>query len=51
MQMVRSGKVMKGFVPTVKPEILSGYFSTIMRWAGEFRKLKVRTNAETEKRQ
>ena len=43
-----SGKVMKGFVLTVKPEI-SGYFSTIMKWADEFRKLKVRTNAETEK--
>ena len=42
-----SGKVMKGLVPTVKPEI-SGYFSTIMKWADEFRKLKVRTNAETE---
>jgi pyruvate, orthophosphate dikinase len=43
-----SGKVMKGLVPTVQPEI-SGYFSTIMKWADEFRKLKVRTNAETEK--
>ncbi len=42
-----SGKVMKGLVPTVQPEI-SGYFSTIMGWADEFRKLKVRTNAETE---
>ena len=42
-----NGKVMKGLVPTVKPEI-SGYFSTIMRWADQFRKLKVRTNAETE---
>ncbi len=42
-----SGKVMKGLVPTVKPEI-SGYFSTIMKWADQFRKLKVRTNAETE---
>ena len=41
-----SGKVMLGTVPTVKPEI-SGYFSTIMRWADQFRKLKVRTNAET----
>ena len=38
---------MKGLVPTVQPEI-SGYFSTIMKWADEFRKLKVRTNAETE---
>ncbi len=42
-----SGNVMKGLVPTVQPEI-SGYFSTIMNWADEFRKLKVRTNAETE---
>ena len=43
-----SGKVMKGRVPTVQPEI-SGYFSTIMKWADQYRKLKVRTNAETEK--
>jgi len=42
-----TGKVMKGMVPTVQPEI-SGYFSTIMKWADKFRKLKVRTNAETE---
>ena len=42
-----SGKIMKGLVPTVQPEI-SGYFSTIMKWADQFRKLKVRTNAETE---
>ena len=43
-----SGKVMIGSVPTIQPEI-SGYFSTIMKWADQFRKLKVRTNAETEK--
>ena len=43
-----SGKVVLGTVPTVKPEI-SGYFSTIMKWADQFRKLKVRTNAETPK--
>ena len=41
-----SGKVMEGLVPTVKPDI-SGYFSTIMKWSDEFRKLKIRTNAET----
>ena len=41
-----SGKVMKGLVPTVKPDI-SGYFSTIMKWADQIRKLKIRTNAET----
>ena len=43
-----SGKVMLGTVPTVKPEI-SGYFSTIMSWADKYRKLKIRTNAETVK--
>ena len=41
-----TGKVMQGLVPTVKPDI-SGYFSTIMKWADDFRKLKIRTNAET----
>jgi len=41
-----SGKVMQGLVPTVKPDI-SGYFSTIMKWSDQFRKLKIRTNAET----
>jgi len=43
-----SGEVMLGTVPTVQPKI-SGYFLTIMKWANRFRKLKVRTNAETEK--
>tara|TARA_E500000331_G_scaffold60343_1_gene54815 strand:- start:3894 stop:6557 length:2664 start_codon:yes stop_codon:yes gene_type:complete len=42
-----SGKVMKGLVPTVQPEI-SGYFSTVMKWSDQYRKLKVRTNAETK---
>ena len=41
-----TGRIMKGLVPTVKPDI-SGYFSIIMKWADEFRKLKIRTNAET----
>jgi len=41
-----SGQVMEGIVPTVKPDI-SGYFSTIMKWADDFRKLKIRTNSET----
>ena len=41
-----SGRVMQGVVPTVKPDI-SGYFSTIMKWADDFRKLKIRTNSET----
>jgi len=41
-----TGRVIQGSVPTVKPDI-SGYFSTIMKWADEFRKLKITTNAET----
>ena len=41
-----TGEVIKGEVPTIKPEI-SGDFSTIMSWADNYRNLKVRTNAET----
>jgi len=43
-----NGEVMLGTVPTVQPKI-SKYFLTIMNWADEFRKLKIRTNSETEK--
>ena len=41
-----SGKVMLGKVPTVNPDI-SGDFSKLMSWANRYRKLKVRTNADT----
>ena len=41
-----TGRVIKGEVPKVKPEI-SGDFSKLMSWADTFRKLKVRTNSET----
>ena len=41
-----TGRVISGEVKTVKPEI-SGDFSKLMKWADSFRKLKVRTNAET----
>ncbi|OPZ58748.1 MAG: Pyruvate, phosphate dikinase [Deltaproteobacteria bacterium ADurb.Bin510] len=40
------GEIILGQCPTVKPE-LSGNFGTIMSWADEFRKLNVRTNADT----
>ena len=43
-----SGEVILGTMPTVQPKI-SGYFSTIMDWSNKFKKLKIRTNAETEK--
>lgn len=41
-----TGEVMMGQVATVEPK-LSGDFGLIMKWADEFRTLKVRTNADT----
>ena len=41
-----TGRIIKGEVETVKPEI-SGDFSKLMSWADKFRKLKIRTNSET----
>jgi pyruvate, orthophosphate dikinase len=41
-----TGEVMLGQVPTVKPE-LSSDFDTLMKWADGFRKMGVRTNADT----
>jgi len=41
-----SGRIILGEVPTVKPEI-SGDFSKLMKWADNYRKLKIRTNSET----
>ena len=41
-----TGEVMLGQVTTIEPK-LSGDFATLMEWADEIRKLKVRTNADT----
>ncbi len=41
-----TGEVMLGAVATIEP-VLSGDFATLMGWADSFRKLKIRTNAET----
>ena len=41
-----TGEVFLGEVPTVQPE-LSGDFAKLMGWADEFRRMKVRANAET----
>lgn len=41
-----TGQVILGEVPTIQPE-LSGDFATLMEWADEKRRMKVRTNAET----
>ncbi len=41
-----TGEVMKGRVPTVEPE-LTGDFSRLMEWVDRFRRLRVRTNADT----
>jgi pyruvate,orthophosphate dikinase len=41
-----TGEVFIGEVPTIQP-VLSREFATLMGWADGFRRLKVRTNAET----
>jgi len=41
-----TGEVMKGDVETIDPE-LSGEFGEFMEWADEYRRLGVRTNADT----
>ena len=41
-----TGEVMVGEVATIQPE-LAGDFGTLMEWADEVRRLKVRANAET----
>jgi pyruvate,orthophosphate dikinase len=41
-----TGEVMAGQVPTVEPK-MSGDFAQVMKWADKYRKLGVRTNADT----
>ncbi|MBR6218674.1 MAG: pyruvate, phosphate dikinase, partial [Eubacterium sp.] len=41
-----TGNIYKGLIPTVDAQI-AGEFGRIMAWADQFRKLKVRTNADT----
>ena len=41
-----TGNIYDGVIPTVEAKI-AGEFGRIMAWADEFRKLKVRTNADT----
>ena len=41
-----TGEVFLGLVPMIEPQ-LSGEFATLMEWADSYRRLKVRTNAET----
>ncbi len=43
-----TGEVMLGEVKRSEPK-LSGDFSTVMKWADEYRTLKIRTNADTPK--
>ena len=43
-----TGEVMLGEVATVEPD-LSGDFSELMSWADEYRRMAIRTNAETTK--
>jgi pyruvate,orthophosphate dikinase len=41
-----NGQIMAGKVPTIEPE-LAGDFGTLMEWADDYRRMDVRTNAET----
>ena len=41
-----TGEVMLGAIPMIEPQ-MTGEFATFMGWADEFRRLKVRTNADT----
>ncbi|MBI2500174.1 MAG: pyruvate, phosphate dikinase [Deltaproteobacteria bacterium] len=41
-----TGEVIWGQVPTTKPD-LSGDFGILMKWADKYRRLKIRTNADT----
>ena len=41
-----TGEVILGIVPKIQPEV-SGDFATLMSWVDKFRRLKVRTNADT----
>ena len=41
-----TGEVMEGQVPTVEAQ-MSGTFAILMKWADKYRKLAVRTNADT----
>ena len=41
-----TGNIYKGIIPTVDAQI-AGTFGRVMGWADKFRKLKVRTNADT----
>ncbi|MDN3645463.1 pyruvate, phosphate dikinase [Pontixanthobacter aestiaquae] len=41
-----TGQVMAGTVATIEPE-MAGDFGTLMEWADKYRRMRVRTNAET----
>ncbi|MDY0184349.1 MAG: pyruvate, phosphate dikinase [Desulfuromonadaceae bacterium] len=41
-----TGEIMEGSVPMVNPE-MTGEFASVMGWVDQFRRLKVRTNADT----
>ncbi len=43
-----TGEVMAGDVPTKEPE-LSEEFTAVMEWADDYRRLRIRTNADTPK--
>ncbi|MBN2067227.1 MAG: pyruvate, phosphate dikinase [Candidatus Diapherotrites archaeon] len=43
-----TGEVFEGQIPLIEPE-MKGDFATLMKWADSFRRLKIKTNADTPK--
>lgn len=41
-----TGEVYEGKIALIDADVESGNFATIMKWSDEFRKLKVRANAD-----
>lgn len=44
-----TGNVYLGAIKTVAPDLTAGYFGRLMGWVDKFRKLHVRTNADTQR--
>ena len=44
-----TGKIYLGSIKTVNPDLSAGYFGRLMGWVDAARKLKVRTNADTQR--
>jgi len=44
-----TGEIFAGSLPTIEPDGITGDFAKIMRWSDKYRKLGIRTNADSPK--